>query len=551
MPIENGWRGSSLRTILEQVQLRAAQAPLSPALSDITVGGQPVTYLDLAATASRAAAGLRALGVTPGDRVALVLPNGPEFAVLLLGCVGVGAITVPAPTPTGSRRRAFEDRLVSITEDCSPWLVVTRGDFTGRVAAALAERDVRVATWNAVLAAAGGSGLLSGHAARPDDPLLLQYSSGSTGTPKGIVVTHAMADAQCAQAREAYAETPDDIAVTWVPLYHDMGLVTGVLRPLHAGYHSVLMDPREFTARPRAWLDAIHRYRATLSSAPNFAYDYCVRKVMLLDPTDPLDLSSWRVARNAGEVIRPATADRFIATFSRAGFREASFCPSYGMAEATLTIATCRPGVPPRRTTTTQGDTVVSSGVPLPGTRVAVRGDESATGKQQVGELWVKGPQVCSRYWPDRAAQTADGWLRTRDLGFVDGGHVFVLGRADDTVIVNGRNFFGHDVHEACLEIPGLRPGRSVAVRAPLSCGADEGVWLVGEVAVGSDTAEQVLSQTAAEVRKVIFSRTGLAISAVGLLAPGAMPLTTSGKAQVGRVREGLAAGWLPLIWRG
>lgn len=542
---------SSPPTILKRVQLRAARAPGSVALSDVTVGGKPVTYAELAATATRAAAGLRALGVTCGDRVTMVLPNGPEFAGLLLGCVGVGAIAVPAPPPTGSRRRAFEDRLARVAEDCSPRLLVTTDGFTSRVAAVPAGRDARVVTWNAVLAAAGVSNPLCGHAARPDDPLLLQYTSGSTGKPKGVVITHAMVHAQCVQAREAYAETSDDVAVTWVPLYHDMGLITGVLRPLHAGYHSVLMDPREFTRRPRAWLDAIHRYRATLSSAPNFAYDYCVRKVGLLEPADPLDLSSWRVARNAGEVIRPATADRFTATFGRAGFRVTSFCPSYGMAEATLTIATCGPGVSPRRATTSKGDTVVSSGVPLPGTRVAVRSDEGLTGERQVGELWVKGPQVCSLYWPDHAAQTADGWLRTRDLGFIDGGHVFVLGRADDTVIVNGQNFFAHDVHEACLEIAGLRPGRSVAVTAPLSCGPDEVVWLVGEIAVGSDTADQVLSHTAAEVREVIFSKTGLAISAVGLLPPGAMPLTTSGKVQVGRVRDGLAAGSLPLIWRG
>jgi acyl-CoA synthetase (AMP-forming)/AMP-acid ligase II len=542
---------SSSPTVLERVYSRAAQAPGSIALSDVTVGGKPVTYAELASTASQAAAGLRALGVTRSDRVMLVLPNGPEFAGLLLGCVGAGAIAVPAPTPTGTRRRAFEDRLTSMTEDCSPRLLVTADGFTRRVAAVLAGRGARVVTWNAVLGAAGASDPHRGHAARPDEPLLLQYTSGSTGRPKGVVVTHAMADAQCAQARRAYAETPDDVAVTWVPLYHDMGLISGVLRPLHAGYHSVLMDPREFIARPRAWLDAIHMYRATLSSAPNFAYDYCVRKIPLLEPTDPLDLSSWRVARNAGEVIRPATADRFSATFGRAGFRAASFCPSYGMAEATLTIATCGPGVPPRRATTEQGETVVSSGVPLPGTRVAVRGDEGATEERRVGELWVKGPQVCSRYWPDRAAQTAEGWLRTRDLGFVDGGHVFVLGRADDTVIVNGRNFFWHDVHEACLEIEGLRPGRSIAVKAPLSCGADEVVWLIGEIAAGSDTADQSLTQTAAEVREVVFSKTGLAISVVGLLPPGTMPLTTSGKAQVGRVRDRLVAGSLPLIWRG
>lgn len=541
---------SPVSTVLEQVQMRAACAPGSIALSDWTAGNKQVSYAELTVTASRVAAGLCALSLARGDRVVLVLPHGLEFVGTLLGCVSIGAIAVPAPTPGGSRQRAFEERLTSIAEDCSPRLLVTTEDFVGRVAAVPVNRGARVVTWNAVLAAADGCGALPERVAQADDPLLLQYTSGSTGRPKGVVVTHAMVEAQCAQARQAYAESPDDVAVTWVPLYHDMGLVTGVLRPLHTGYHSVLMAAREFVSRPRTWLDAIHSYRATLSSAPNFAYDYCVRKIKL-DQADPLDLSSWRVARNAGEVVRAATQDRFIAAFGKAGFRASSFCPSYGMAEATLTITTCGPDVPPRRITTGRGDTVLSSGVPLPGTHVAVRKDEGATGEPQAGELWVKGPQLFSRYWPDRAAQVQDGWLKTHDVGFIDEGHVFVLGRADGTVIVNGRNFFGHDIYNACLEVAGLRPGRSVAVTAPLGESPDEVVWLVGEIAIGSDRTEGYLSQTAAEAREIIFSRTGLAVSAVGLLLPGEMPLTTSGKVQAGRVRSGLAAGSLRLIWRG
>jgi acyl-CoA synthetase (AMP-forming)/AMP-acid ligase II len=549
---------SGVTTVLDRVELRARHAPESVAVStwDGHSTVEPISYAELSAIAARAGSGFRKLGVVPRDRVVLVLPNEPAFVGALLACVHVGAIAVPAPTPGSSRPRAFEDRLAGIIDDCSPRLLVTTSDAFDSVAKAAGGRgDFCVVSWDTLLAAGDGYDGAPRHAARPDDVLLLQYTSGSTGTPRGVVVTHAMVDAQCAQTCEFYAETPDDVAVTWVPLFHDMGLVTGVLRPLYTGYQSVLMSPREFVARPRSWLDAIHRIHATLSSAPNFAYDYCVRKVRL-DPSEPLDLSSWRVARNAGEVVRATTADRFIAAFAGAGFQASSFCPSYGMAEATLTVTTCGPSVPPRRATAPlgsgpgAGSTVVSSGVPLPGTRVAVRKGDALVSEGEVGELWVAGPQMFSLYWPDRPAPTEDGWLRTRDIGFVDGGHVFVLGRVDDTVIVNGRNFYGHDIHEACSGVTALRPGRSVAVTAPRGDAPDDAVWLVGEVATGADTSDRALARTAAEIREAVFTRVGLPISGVGLLPPGALPLTTSGKVRAGQVRDGLVSGSLALIWQ-
>ncbi|MBF9130104.1 AMP-binding protein [Plantactinospora sp. S1510] len=550
---------STVTTVLDHLARQASLAPGRTAFSTWCDGQivAAVSYLELWRMAERVGRGLRSLGADPGDRVVLVMPNDPRFAGALLGCVHAGVIAVPAPVPAGSRTRAFRDRLAPMVRDCAPRLLVTIDDLTGTVEAALpTQLAVRVVSWDCLLDAAedredGPYGMTE-----PDDALLLQYTSGSTGRPKGVVATHGMVAAQCAQARTAYAEGPQDLAVTWVPLFHDMGLVTGVLRPLYSGYPSVLMNPRDFTARPRAWLEAIQHCRGTLSSAPNFAYEHCVRKIRH-DASDPLDLSSWRVARNAGEVVHSDTADRFVAAFAGAGFRAESFCPSYGMAEATLTVSTCGPSVPPLRMSIRRGggapervETVISSGVPMPGTRVVVRDNGVPAAEGKTGELWISGPQVFSHYWPDHRAPLEDGLLRTGDLGFIRHGHVFVLGRVDDTLVVNGRNFYNHDIGHACAGVVGLRPGRAVAVKAPRAGMGDDAVWLVGEVANDSESTTASLERTAGEVRKVVFAATGLAVAGVGLLAPGAIPLTTSGKIRVGRVRDGLVSGTLPLIWQ-
>lgn len=517
-------------------------------------------FAQLSALVRRAAAALSRYTHEAGDRVVLALPNDLSFTAALLAATAAGLIAVPAPPLTADPAPVTLARLRGIVEDCRPVLVVSCGRESGGGSGAPPVPGVRhVVTWDDLVASADGP-------ARPGDLPgscdigVLQYTSGSTGTPKGAVITHRAMRASCTQAAHAYRESPRDTAVTWVPLHHDMGLVTGILRPLFSGYASVLLEPRDFARAPASWLRAITALRATVSSAPDFAYGLCVRKVPA-EQVPRLDLSSWRVARNAGEVVRADTADRFTAHFRAAGFRAAALCPSYGMAEATLAVTAgthdepalrlvvdrdaLRAGrvVPAPHTAepVTARSALLSSGRPLPGTDVAIGRPGDRTGRPDgtVGPIWIRGPQMFSGYWrgPGRSGTGGEGWHATGDLGFVHRGHLFVLGRADDTVVLNGRNFHASDIRAVCAGVTGLRPGRCVAFTTggPGSVpSTPPAVRLVAEVGAGSlrDRGE-----VAADIRRRLASELELYVRDVELVSPGELPFTTSGKPMVNETR--------------
>lgn len=292
-----------------------------------------LSYRQLHALVASVAAALPALGARPGDRIVLVLPNDESFAAVLLAAVGRGIVPVPAPTPATTRTEAFGRRLRGIVADCRPALVLTTASWRDAIRTALGDLDVPGGVHSWPDRAVRDTGAHPPDAPgsdtpvfAPDAPAFLQYTSGSTGSPKGVVISHRALHAACAQAALVYGEGPEDVAVTWVPLHHDMGLVTGVLRPLFSGYASVLMPSEAFARRPGAWLSAITAHGGTLSSAPDFAYALCARKVTDRELA-ALDLRTWRVARSAGEVVRATTAERFTARFSAAGFSPRSLCP--------------------------------------------------------------------------------------------------------------------------------------------------------------------------------------------------------------------------------
>ncbi|MEV7024149.1 AMP-binding protein [Kitasatospora sp. NPDC093558] len=519
-------------------------------------------FAALDALVQLAAAALAARVREPGERVVLALPNDATFTAALLACLAAGLIAVPAPEPTDDPTPATAARLRGIVADCRPALVIGRGGPAGRAVG-----------WDELIA--GDDAPAPGpHRRAADGIALLQYTSGSTGTPKGAVLTHRAIAASCAQAAAAYGESPRDTAVTWVPLHHDMGLVTGVLRPLFSGYASVLMSPREFARTPVSWLRAITAARGTLSSAPDFAYGLCVRRVPA-GQTGELDLSAWRVARNAGEVVRADTADRFTAHFRAAGFRADAFCPSYGMAEATLTVTASTPRQPPVRLAvdrdalragrvrprpaepapaTGPTSVLLSSGPPLPGTRVSIGPPDDPHDQHdphdphgrpdagRVGPVWISGPQLFSGYWPARPdTGTGPGrWYPTGDLGFVHRGHLFVLGRADDTVVQNGRNVHASDIRAVCAGIPGLRPGRCVAFT--LDAPGGPRVCLVAELRAGPAADDVRATDTLVrEIRSRLAAELELYVHHVELVPAGELPVTTSGKPMVTETRTRFA----------
>ncbi|MEV5890691.1 AMP-binding protein [Nonomuraea fuscirosea] len=527
-------------TVFDRLRDHARERPEALAFSFWHNGElrETCTYEILLADVEGIAGVLAAQGVRPGQRVVLVLPNDLTFVRALLACVAIGAIAVPAPTPLVSRTAAFQERLSRIVSDCTPELVVAPREWFTRIGDHIGPARV-------VAAEDLGEGAFS----RATHPVaFLQYTSGSTSAPRGVVVTHESITVSCEQAAEVYRETTDDVAVTWVPLYHDMGLVTGVLRPLHTGYHSVLMSPDEFVRAPASWLDALAHCGGTLTSAPNFAYDLCVRKVDAAAVAQ-WDLSRWRVARNAGEVVSAATLSTFSRHFAAARFSSDAMCPSYGLAEATLTVTSSPPGDQPVTATldaasmeaglvvlAEDGRVVVSSGRPLRGTEVTIDAEDG----RHIGEIIISGGQLSPGYWPmpDRGSAVR----RTGDLGFLLGDQLFILGRIDDVLVTRGRKFYLADIAAACRDVTGIRPGRFAVVGLPES--AD--VVMVAEVSGSQERAR--LEALAGEVTAKITRALQLPLTAVGFVAAGALPVTTSGKVRISAVRRAFVSGRLPLL---
>ncbi len=558
----------------------AARRPDGLAVVEWETGGS-LTNLELYRAVERARAGL-GRRTRRGDRVVLVLPNAPSFPTLLFACLGAGLIAVPAPVPSVSRTSAFRERLTRIVADCGPALLVTEEQWTGRLTETLGADVDRcpVISWRELCepapdgrpeepepAAAGTTpGDLAGRIA------FLQYTSGSTGRPRGVVVTHEALRVSCAQAAQAYAEQDGDRAVTWVPLFHDMGLVTGLMRPAFSGYPTVLVRPEVFVGSPFEWLRAIAECGGTISSAPNFAYELCVRKVSA-EQVRGLDLRRWRVARNAGEVVRPETMARFLRHLAPAGLSAATMSPSYGMAEATLTVTTCGPEVPQRELTVSIADldrglvvpvqtpalsagglrTLLSSGRPVPETELLIQPDTAAA-EGGVGEILIRGPQLSPGYWQGDSTPTeldpSEEWRHTGDLGFVHDGYLYVLGRIDDTIVYQGKNFYLSDLLAACSSIEALRPGRLAPFVIWDEAASLDIVCLVVEVRATPDGPPPRLNRLVSQVKQAVTQALELYVTRVEFVPAGSLPVTTSGKVRASETRRRYLRGELPLCPR-
>jgi acyl-CoA synthetase (AMP-forming)/AMP-acid ligase II len=522
-----------------------------------------LSYSAVLRSADELAIGLRQW-VRPGDRVMLILPNGISFYCSFLACVAAGVVAVPCPTPGLARGKAFSERLTNIADDCGPALAVTDPMWEEMISELMSGRCRTIAH---VTAERQASDQLGGIRDVSSPVALLQYTSGSTGRPRAITITHEAIRANCFQAAQAYGESGDDVGVSWVPLYHDLGLNTGIMRPLFSGYPSVLLRPDDFVRRPLNWLRAIDVCHGTLSSAPNFAYDLCVRKVPH-EYVAGLDLRKWRIARNAGEVVRADTVKRFARHFKPAGFSEGTICTGYGLAEATLSVTTCTPQTPPLHVQVLRDDlqtgmvtmsvghpadqarvqTLLSSGVPLAGTQV-----RAGDGKGRVGPISIRGPQVVGKNSAQGSSSPqGEGcdheWYDTGDIGFIYEGHLFVVGRVDDTVVHRGRNFYLSDVIAICDDIDGLRPGRVVLFVSYDQERATDKLCVVTEVRSGitSDTGD--LDSIEATIRHRLAFDLELFVNEVAFVPAGAIPVTTSGKLRASEARRLFGEGRLPLL---
>lgn len=505
-----------------------------------------VSYADLDALARGLAVVLRQ-NAEPGDRALLLYPPGVDYVVGFWACLYSGIVAVPAYPPDLMRLERTVPRLVSIVEDCGAKLVLSNS-LIASMMPMLYKYSQSLAKLVVLATDEVGPGDEEDDVDwRPATTELafLQYTSGSTSTPKGVMVTHGNLMANEAMIQQGTGAGPESVGVSWLPFYHDMGLVGKLLQPVYAGFPMYLMSPLDFLQRPARWVQAVHRYRATISGGPNFAYDLCVRKTTP-ETRAALDLSTWRVALNGAEPVRAATLDRFAEAFAPSGFNPRAAFPCYGLAEGTLYISGEHDQPGHRQAV----DGVVSCGVPSDGQRVVIADPDTLKPVPDgtTGEICLGGANLAAGYW-NRDELTAEVFeapvqgegpmLRTGDLGFVRDGRIFISGRIKDLIIVRGQNHYPQDI-EHSVETSGLavRPGCTVAVSTET-----QGVVVAVEArsALGDDERATMVDQIIIRV----MSAHELALGGVVILPKGELPKTSSGKVQRHKVREGVDTGTL------
>ncbi|MDR5852260.1 non-ribosomal peptide synthetase [Caballeronia sp. LZ003] len=550
--------------MIEQLRTLAVSRANHTAL--VTVDATGDTRYDYAALDRRATALARCLrdahGWTNGVRVLLMMDSGLDYVAAFFGCLYAGAIAVPAYPPESLRGQHLT-RLSAIAADADAAFIVTTRALEARLGdafAAIAPSAARL-TMDA-LDIERDAYSFEPYRAAASDIAFLQYTSGSTSTPKGVMVTHGSLWANESAIREGLGVTRDDVFVSWLPLYHDMGLIGTLSQPVFSGIPLVLMSPQYFLERPVRWLDAIARHRGTISGGPDFAYRLCADRVNDAQ-RDALDLSSWRVAFSGSEPVRKPTLDAFVARFSPARFDADALFPCYGLAEATLYVTGVarRTGarapsfddaaVAQRRARVGVGgaraSAIVSCGRPASGHAIAIvdaeRGEPLQAG--EIGEICVNGPSVAAGYWRRADASAAtfvqrDGatWLRTGDLGFMHEGELYIAGRIKDVLIVRGRNLFPQDLELAIeRDVDIVRRGRIAAFSVDI-----DGRAAIGIAAEVSPKMRKLVAPAdlAAALTEAVALACGEPASAIALLSPGGLPKTSSGKVQ----RAACALGW-------
>lgn len=534
------------------------------------------TYRELDCRSRAIAAQLQTQGLT-GERALLLYPPGLDYLAAFFGCLYAGVVAVPAYPPRNHRNTP---RILAVVNDAKPAIALTTTTIQARVQSLLTEQtELEQLQWLAtdtLTEADSGWQIPPLHS---DTLAFLQYTSGSTGTPKGVMLSHQNLLHNAVVTYELMGHSPESVFVSWLPVYHDMGLIGGILQPLSGGFPCILMPPASFLQRPYRWLQAISQYRGTTSGAPNFAYELCIEKITT-EQRQSLDLSSWTVAFNGAEPVRSHTLERFAAEFAECGFRSQAFYPCYGMAEATLMVSGGRKAESPIVKTVqktaleqnrivdtkakfyTQEETeethaLVGCGLSVPQQQVVIAHPETLTrcASDEVGEIWVSGPSVGQGYWqrPDETAQTFQAYLmdtgegpflRTGDLGFLHNGELFVTGRVKDLIIIRGRNLYPQDIElTAEKSHPALRSGGSAAFVIEVQ--QEEKLVVVQELEFRQ---KPDLEDVTAAIRQAIAEEHEVQVYAVVLIKPGTIPKTSSGKIQRRACKAGFLSGDLEIV---
>lgn len=511
------------------------------------------SYRSLYHAATRYAGALTQLGVRKGDRVLLVLPTSFEFVIAFFAVELLGAIPVPSYPPALLERAELAlDRLCHVAGHAGAAYCITNRALLP----ILGELVLRVDEMRHLICAEdlerGDPKMAPKARAHATDPAFIQYTSGSTGRPKGVLLLHQSLVANIHAIGQATRINRNDRAVSWLPLYHDMGLIGVLLFCIYWRLPLALMAPTTFLLRPMRWLKTMQNHKGTLSAAPNFAYGLCVKRVRPSE-RDGLDLSTWRLALNGAEPVNLRTLMDFQRTFAPHGFQKSAFLPVYGLAESSLAVTFTRPGDPLRYQVVDRGHlasghavdgegpgsrAVVCVGAPIPGHEVAVLDEHGEPlPEREVGHVVVSGPSLMDGYFRDREATDKvlrDGMLWTGDLGYFADGELFVTGRAKDLIIVRGRNHYAEDLERVAERVDGVRPGGAVAFGVYDAEKATDLVVVVCETKVSDEARGPLAEQVAASV----LSDIGVTVDEVVMLPPGTIPKTSSGKRQRGLCRE-------------
>ncbi|MBS0447557.1 MAG: fatty acyl-AMP ligase [Proteobacteria bacterium] len=563
-------------TLVEMLRWRASHQAERPAYTFLANGEAEEarrSCAELDARARAIGAGLQA-GGSAGARALLLYPPGLDFIDAFFGCLYAGVVAVPAPLPDPVRLKRTLPRLSAVIDDAGATLILTTSQALPGLPELAASTGLPCLQTDAMTE---GAERWQPPAIDAETLAFLQYTSGSTQSPKGVMVRHGALLRHCADVRAAWGYDDDAVAATWLPHFHDYGLIDGVIQPVYAGIPTYLMSPVAFYMRPLRWLKAIAQHGVTHSQAPNFGYEHCIERIKPL-LLEGLDLSRWRVASNGSEPIDLQTLERFAALLAPCGFRRAAFYPAYGLAEATLLVATKRHGVepgaraldadalqrhhavdadesvpPPRRRT------VVSCGPAIGATRVAIVDPERGTplAPRQVGEIWVASDSLAAGYWQraDASVETFgarldpdDGraYLRTGDLGFLCDGELYITGRIKDLIIIRGRNHYPHDIELTVARAhPALRAGHGAAFGIDVQ--GRERLLVVQEVRAQA-LDEAAVSEIVGNIREAVSDEHEIQVHRAVLVRPGTIPKTSSGKIQRSACRQRYLDGALDVL---